>query len=285
MNDRRNFLKTASALAGAMVAGVAHATKAETAPPAPARVVASTPEHDMSAMPASWMGNDKIAMLLYPGFTALDLVGPQYFFASLMGATVQLVAKDRTPVMSDTGLAIMPTATLDECEPNLDVLFVPGSGVGVLNAMEDPTLVAFVADRGARAKWVTSVCTGSLLLARAGLLTGYRATGHWMARDVLADFGAIPVNERVVRDRNRMTGAGVSAGLDLGLTMTAELRDRAYAEGVQLLAEYAPAPPFNAGTPETAPKAVADLISGMFPGFVARAKRIARTMPATAKGG
>lgn len=137
----------------------------------------------------------------------------------------------------------------------------------------------------ARAKWVTSVCTGSLLLARAGLLTGYRATGHWVARDVLADFGAIPVNERVVRDRNRMTGAGVSAGLDLGLAMTAELRDRAYAEGVQLLAEYAPKPPFDAGTPDTAPKAVVEMIGGMFPGFIDRAKRIAREMPTTAKGG
>jgi putative intracellular protease/amidase len=284
MNNRRDFLRTATALAGALVAGAGHAANTETAPPTPARVV-STPEHDMSAMPPSWMGDDRIAMLLYPGFTALDLVGPQYFFASLMGANVQLVAKDRAPVMSDTGLAIVPTATLDECPADLDVLFVPGSGSGVLDAMEDPALVAFVADRGARAKWVTSVCTGSLLLARAGLLTGYRATGHWMARDVLADFGAIPVNERVVRDRNRMTGAGVSAGLDLGLAMTAELRDRAYAEGVQLLAEYAPEPPFDAGTPETAPKAVADLISGMFPGFVARAKRIARDMPAAAKGG
>jgi transcriptional regulator GlxA family with amidase domain len=202
-----------------------------------------------------------------------------------MGATVQLVAKERKPVMSDTGLAIVPTATLDECPADLDVLFVPGSGGGVLDAMEDTAVVAFVADRGARAKWVTSVCTGSLLLARAGLLTGYRATGHWVARDVLADFGAIPVNERVVRDRNRMTGAGVSAGLDLGLAMTAELRDRAYAEGVQLLAEYAPEPPFDAGTPETAPKAVVEMIGGMFPGFIQRAKRIARDMPAMTKGG
>jgi cyclohexyl-isocyanide hydratase len=281
MSNRRHFLKTATALAGALVAGAGQAGNADAPPP----TAEHPPEHHMSAMPASWMGKDQIAMLLYPGFTALDLVGPQYFFASLMGATVHLVAKDRTPVMSDTGLAIMPTATLEECPVDLDVLFVPGSGGGVLDAMEDAALVAFVADRGARAKWVTSVCTGSLLLARAGLLTGYRATGHWVARDVLADFGAIPVNERVVRDRNRMTGAGVSAGLDLGLAMTAELRDRAYAEGVQLLAEYAPQPPFDAGTPETAPKAVVEMIGGMFPGFVARAKRIARDMPATVKGG
>jgi cyclohexyl-isocyanide hydratase len=281
MSNRRHFLKTATVLAGAAIAGAAPAT-ATAGTPSPAS--AAPVEHDMTAMPASWMGKDRIAMLLYPGFTALDLVGPQYFFASLMGATVQLVAKDRAPVMSDTGLAIMPTATLDECPADLDVLFVPGSGGGVLDAMEDPALVAFVADRGARAKWITSVCTGSLLLARAGLLTGYRATGHWVARDVLADFGAIPVNERVVRDRNRMTGAGVSAGLDLGLAMTAELRDRSYAEGLQLLAEYAPEPPFDAGSPDTAPKAVVEMIGGMFPGFVERAKRIARDMPTT-KGG
>lgn len=281
MSNRRHFLKTTTALAAALVAGAGKAGNTD----APPSTTERASEHDMSAMPASWMGKDRIAMLLYPGFTALDLVGPQYFFASLMGATVQLVAKDRAPVISDTGLAIMPTATLDECPADLDVLFVPGSGGGVLDAMDDPALVAFVADRGTRAKWVTSVCTGSLLLARAGLLTGYRATGHWVARDVLADFGAIPVNERVVRDRNRMTGAGVSAGLDLGLAMTAELRDRSYAEGMQLLAEYAPKPPFNAGTPDTAPKAVVEMIGGMFPGFVERAKRIARDMPATTKGG
>lgn len=282
MTDRRTFLKSAGALAGALVAGGASAADA---PPAGApKPVEAPPDHDMSAMPASWMGKDQIAMLLYPGFTALDLVGPQYFFGSLMGATVRLVAKDRSPVMSDTGIAIVPTATLAECPADLDVLFVPGSGGGVLDAMEDPTLVAFVADRGSRAKWVTSVCTGSLLLARAGLLTGYRATGHWVARDVLADFGAIPVNERVVRDRNRMTGAGVSAGLDLGLAMTAVLRDRAYAESVQLLAEYAPKPPFDAGTPETASKETVALIGGMFPGFLERARRIARETRAASGG-
>jgi cyclohexyl-isocyanide hydratase len=146
MTNRRDFLKTATTLAGALVVGNGRAAATDTPPPA----ADAPPQHDMSAMPASWMGNDKIAMLLYPGFTALDLVGPQYFFASLMGANVQLVAKDRAPVMSDTGLAIMPTATLDECPADLDVLFVPGSGGGVLDAMEDPALVAFAADRGTR---------------------------------------------------------------------------------------------------------------------------------------
>lgn len=279
MTDRRTFLKTAGALAGTLVAGGASAagiphanTPASTAPPT---------EHDMSAMPASWMGRDRIAMLLYPGFTALDFVGPQYFFGNLMGASVQLVAKDRSPVTSDTGITIVPTATFAECPADLDVLFVPGSGTGVLDAMEDAATVGFLADRGARAKWVTSVCTGSLLLARAGLLTGYRATGHWVARDVLADFGAIPVDARVVRDRNRMTGAGVSAGLDLGLAMTAELRDRSYAEAIQLLAEYAPEPAFDAGTPQRAPKETVDLIASMFPGFLERAHRIAREASAT----
>lgn len=279
MTDRRTFLKTAGALAGTLVAGGASAAGI---PRADTPVSTEAPvEHDMSAMPASWMGKDRIAMLLYPGFTALDFVGPQYFFGNLMGATVQLVAKDRSPVTSDTGITIVPTATFTECPADLDVLFVPGSGKGVLDAMEDAATVGFLADRGARAKWVTSVCTGSLLLARAGLLTGYRATGHWVAREVLADFGAIPVNARVVRDRNRMTGAGVSAGLDLGLAMAAELRDRPYAEAIQLLAEYAPEPAFDAGTPERAPKETVALIAGMFPGFLERARRIARETSAS----
>jgi len=274
MTDRRTFLKTAGALAGTLVAGGASAAGVPHAD-TPASTEAPV-EHDMSAMPASWMGSDRIAMLLYPGFTALDFVGPQYFFGNLMGATVQLVAKDRSPVTSDTGITIVPTATFAECPADLDVLFVPGSGKGVLDAMEDAATVGFLADRGARAKWVTSVCTGSLLLARAGLLTGYRATGHWVAREVLAEFGAIPVDQRVVRDRNRMTGAGVSAGLDLGLAMAAELRDRSCAEAIQLLAEYAPEPAFDAGTPNRAPKDTVDLIAGMFPGFLERARRIAR---------
>jgi putative intracellular protease/amidase len=273
-NTRRDFLQ---ALAAASVMA-ASAGSARTANGSEAGIGAeSKPDHDMSAMPASWMGSDKIAMLLYPGFTALDLVGPQYMLGNLMGATLQLVARTRDPVMSDTQLAILPSATLDECVEDLDVLFVPGGSAGTLDAMEDETLVDFIADRGGRAKLVASVCTGSLLLGQAGLLKGYRATSHWVARDVLKAFGAIPVDARVVTDRNRVTGAGVSAGLDLGLSLIARLRDGAFAQAVQLLAEYAPQPPFAAGTPDTAPPEATKMIGGMFEGFVARAHRLAET--------
>lgn len=203
-------------------------------------------------------------MLLYPGMTALDFVGPQHMFAGLMGAKVHHIAKTMAPVVSDTQLAILPTVTLAKCPRDLDILFVPGGGAGTLAAMQDAQILAFLADRGGRAKLVSSVCTGSLLLGAAGLLQGYQATTHWATHTLLADVGATPVQARVVRDRNRITGAGVSAGLDLGLTIVGMLRDPAYAQTMQLLAEYAPEPPFNAGTPRTAPPAVSAMVADMF---------------------
>jgi cyclohexyl-isocyanide hydratase len=264
--DRRQFLQAAAA---ALAASPWLAQAAEPAAPA-------AEPHDMSAFPAHWHGQEQIAMLLYPGFTALDFVGPQYMLASLMGAKVQHVAATLDPVTSDTGLTFVPTLAMKDCPAELDLLFVPGGGQGTLDAMRDDALVAFLADRGRRAKWVTSVCTGSLLLGAAGLLKGYRATSHWIARDLLAEAGATPVDARVVRDRNRITGAGVSAGIDLGLTIVELLRDRLYAQSMQLLAEYAPEPPFNAGTPRTAPKEAVELMSGMFTGFVAGSRETLR---------
>jgi cyclohexyl-isocyanide hydratase len=226
-----------------------------------------TPGHDMSGMPASWSRPDSIAMLCYPRMTILDLIGPQYMFASLMGASVHLVAKTRDPITSDTGVTIVPSATFDECPRDLTVLFVPGGTDGTLAAMRDDATRDFVADRGSRARYVTSVCTGALVLGAAGLLEGYRATTHWAALETLPDFGATPIAERVVRDRNRITGAGVTAGLDFGLTMVAELRDEAYAQGVQLICEYDPAPPFNAGSTRTAPPEVKAMMEQMFVSF------------------
>lgn len=211
-------------------------------------------------------------MLLYPGMTSLDFVGPQHMFSSLMGAQVHHIAKSMAPVTSDSKLTLLPTTTLKRAPRDLDILFVPGGGDGTLAAMADPELLAFLADRGSRAKWVTSVCTGSLVLGAAGLLKGYKATSHWASRSLLKDAGAIETEGRVVRDRNRITGAGVSAGLDLGLTLVGMLRDQAYAETVQLLAEYAPEPPFNAGSPRTAPEAVKQMTEGMFPDFNERAR-------------
>ena len=207
----------------------------------------------MAAMPSGWVKPDQIAMLCYPGMTILDLIGPQYMFAALMGATVHLVGKTRDPMTSDTGVTILPTTTFAECPKDLTVLFAPGGTSGTLAAMRDDATRAFVADRGAHARYVTSVCTGALILGAAGLLKGYRATTHWAALETLTDCGATPVSERVVRDRNRITGAGVTAGLDFGLAMVAELRDPVYAQGVQLGCEYDPQPPFHAGSTRTAP--------------------------------
>ena len=221
----------------------------------------SKPPHEMpdtgpvmSKVP--WMGNEQIAMLIYPGITALDLIGPHSMFGSLMGAKIHIVAKSLDPVTSDTGVVITPDATFDNCPRDLTVLFTPGGTDGTLAAAADAETLAFMADRGARAKYVTSVCSGSLILGAAGLLKGYKATSHWSCRDALAGFGAVPTDARVVRDRNRVTGAGVTAGLDFGLSMVAELRDRTYAECTQLVAQYDPQPPFNAGSMKTAPAAV-----------------------------
>lgn len=232
--------------------------------------------HDMSSMPASWYGSEKIAFLAYPEFTALDLVGPHYMLANLMGATTYIVAKTRDPVASDMKLTIVPSATFDECPADLDIICVPGGTRGTLAAMEDEQTIAFLKDRGARAKYITSVCTGSLVLGAAGLLKGYKATSHWDTRDILRDLGAEPVNERVVIDRNRITGAGVTAGLDFGLTLVARLRDRQYAEGLQLMAEYAPAPPFNSGTPTTASQSNVDMIRAMTESFKADVRAAAK---------
>lgn len=271
--SRRGFGEAAlAALASTLRLGRAHANDAG-AKQAPS---AAAPGHDMSGMPASWHGSEKIAFLIYPKFTALDMVGPHYMLGSLMGSTTYIVAKDNDPVMSDMKLNFLPSATFETCPADLDIICVPGGAEGTLAAMEDEATIAFLRDRGARAKYITSVCTGSLVLGAAGLLKGYKATSHWVARDLLKDFGAEPIDQRVVIDRNRITGAGVTAGLDFGLTLVAKLRDDSYAQSLQLLAEYAPAPPFNAGTPATAPAASKELMTSMFAGFVETARETAR---------
>ena len=232
--------------------------------------------------PTFWSRNDQIAMLVYPKMTVLDLIGPQYMFALLQGADVHLVAKSLSPVESDTGVTVTPTITFKDCPKHLTVLFAPGGSdagsEGVFAAMEDADTRAFMADRGSRATYVTSVCTGSLILGAAGLLKGYKATSHWAAREALADFGAIPTDARVVRDRNRITGAGVTAGLDFGLQMAAVLRDPNYAQCMQLMCEYDPHPPFHAGTLHSAPAAVQSTMTALLSGFTAsahaRAKRL-----------
>lgn len=226
-----------------------------------------------------WIGHEQIAMLMYPGMTVMDLIGPHSMFAGMMGATIHLVAKTLDPVTSDAGVTITPTATFETCPRDLTVLFTPGGTDGTLAAAVDPATLAFMADRGARATYVTSVCSGSLILGKAGLLKGYRATSHWSCRDALAGFGAIPTEARVVRDRNRITGAGVTAGLDFGLTMVAEMRDRTYAECCQLMGEYDPDPPFHAGSLKTAPPEVRKPMEELIAGFKQQALALAATGP------
>jgi putative intracellular protease/amidase len=263
--ERRAFNRVLAALAAGSLSGAGTAATAQT----------EQPGHEMSHVPPEWKGNEQIALLAYPQFTILDLIGPQYMFANLMGATVHIVAKTRDPVMSDTRVAIVPTTTFDECPRDLDILFVPGGTTGTLAAMQDPATIAFLTDRSARAKLVTSVCTGSLVLGAAGLLRGYEATSHWVTLDILPLFGATPSRARVVTDRNRITGAGVTAGLDFGLSLVERLRGVEYAKAVQLLAEYDPAPPLDAGTPAKAGPEVTKLLTDMFVGFVAEARAVA----------
>jgi transcriptional regulator GlxA family with amidase domain len=248
-------------------AGAPLAAAATTTPPP-----AATPERPTALA----RGTERIALLIYPGFTALDLFGPHNMLAGLRPARMDLVSATREPVVTDTGVSVLPSATFTDIAPGLDVLFVPGGSLGTLAAMKNEALLAFVAQQGAAARYVTSVCTGALVLGAAGLLRGYRATTHWAAMEALAAFGATPVGARVVADRNRITGAGVSAGLDFGLQLVATFRDRAYAERVQLAAEYDPQPPFDAGSPAKAtPESLARL-RALYAPFAAEALRIGR---------
>ena len=196
----------------------------------------------------------QIGILIFPRVQQLDLTGPYEVFASMPAAHVHLVWKDRSAITSATGLVLAPTMTFGEC-PTLDVLCIPGGG-GINALLEDAEVLDFVRTHGARARYVTSVCTGSLVLGAAGLLRGRRATTHWLSHDFLEKFGAIPVHERVVRDGNLITAGGVTAGIDFGLAVVAELAGQAEAEAIQLALEYAPQPPFRAGTPDEAPPAV-----------------------------
>jgi cyclohexyl-isocyanide hydratase len=191
-----------------------------------------------------------IGILIFPAVTQLDATGPAQVLARTPGATLHMIWKTRDPVKTDAGFSIVPTTTFAEC-PQLDVICIPG-GAGQIDLMNDAETLAFVAAQGAKARYVTSVCTGSLVLGAAGLLNGYKSACHWASRDLLTAFGAIPVAERVVRDRNRLSGGGVTAGIDFGLTLLAELAGDEVAQSVQLGLEYDPQPPFQSGSPEKA---------------------------------
>lgn len=191
-----------------------------------------------------------IGLLVFPKLTQLDLTGPLQVFSRVPGAQVHLIWKRIEPVPSDAVLALLPTITYAD-SPQLDVICVPG-GIGTDDMVNDTETLDFLRAQARGARYITSVCTGSLVLGAAGLLDGYRATTHWSAIDHLARFGATPVKTRVCTDRNRITGGGVTAGIDFALTLAAELADRTTAEMIQLTLEYNPAPPFNAGSPESA---------------------------------
>ena len=188
-----------------------------------------------------------VVMLLYPRLTQLDLTGPYEVLARFEELTLHLVWKNLDPVTDSGGLRLLPTRTFADC-PKADILFVPG-GPGQISLMEDAEVLAFLRRQATGADYVTSVCTGSLVLAAAGLLTGYRATCHWLSLDQLGFFGVVPVKERVVIDRNRVTGAGVTSGIDFALTLAARLFGEERAKRVQLGMEYDPKPPFIGGTP------------------------------------
>lgn len=192
-----------------------------------------------------------IGIVLFPNVTQLDVTGPYEVFARMPATDVHLVAATLAPIRSEHGLAIVPELTFDTV-PRLDVICVPG-GIGVNAAMESETLLAFLQRQASDARYVTSVCTGALVLGAAGLLQGYRATTHWLSLELLPLFGAHPVDQRIVIDRNRITGGGVTAGIDFGLVIASELRGAAVAREIQLMIEYSPSPPYGAGSPSAAP--------------------------------
>jgi cyclohexyl-isocyanide hydratase len=205
------------------------------------------------------MASVTVGLVLFPDLTQLDLTGPYEVFVRMPTTKVHLIAASPEPIRSEHGLTIIPDATFDQVGP-LDIICVPG-GVGVNRMMEDETLLRFLQAQAQCARYITSVCTGALLLGAAGLLRGYRATTHWLSLDLLPLFGARPVDERVVIDRNRITGGGVTAGIDFGLVVAAQLFGPTVAQEIQLMIEYNPDPPFNSGSRKTAPRGVVENVA------------------------
>jgi cyclohexyl-isocyanide hydratase len=200
----------------------------------------------------------QIGLVIFPRVTQLDLTGPVQVFSSVPGAKVHLIWKRLEPVVTDSVLVLTPTVSFADC-PQLDVICVPG-GVGTDDMINNEEMLDFLRRQAVGAKYLTSVCTGSLVLGAAGLLRGYRATTHWTAMDFLREFGATPAKTRVCVDRNRITGGGVTAGIDFALTLVSIMVDRRTAEAIQLRLEYNPAPPFNSGSPDTAPPEILALM-------------------------
>ena len=282
--NRRSFSRIAASLgftallggarnaASREVTGSSHAPSSSTSPQNLEELEA---EHmAMMSKYSSFMTGPKltIGMVVYPGMFLMDLIGPLTVFEALMNREIHLLWKNLDPVndVRSDGTAyipIRPTTAFKDCPKNLDVLFVPGGVPGTFVMMEDPDVVGFLAEQGKTARYITSVCTGSLILGAAGLLNGYRATSYWSMIDVLKEFGATPARGRVVVDRNRITGGGVTAGIDFGLKIVGELRSPEYAQAVQLYLEYDPSPAYSAGSPLKAPARVREFIQSMFGGL------------------
>jgi cyclohexyl-isocyanide hydratase len=214
------------------------------------KLTAPTIRHQHDAYNRFMTNPLQIGFLVFPDVTQLDLTGPAQVLSRVPGARVHLAWKTLEPLKTDVGFSLNPTTSFADCPP-LDVLCVPG-GMGVVGQINDAETLAFLRQQGASARYVTSVCNGSLLLGAAGLLQGYRSTCHWMWRHYLTQFGAEPVAARVVRDRNRLSGAGVTSGIDFAFTLATELAGEEAARMIQLGLEYDPQPPLDSGSPEKA---------------------------------
>jgi cyclohexyl-isocyanide hydratase len=268
--DRREF-----ALGSAALLGLAwNQADAETPPPGYTVMDMGGIKHFVPPKP------EQIAMLIYPGMTALDLIGPQQAFGYMMGAKVDLVWKTLDPIVTDTNVKITPTATFQDLNGSVDLLFVPGGGKGTVALMTDAPVIDFLAEKGKTARWVTSVCSGSLVLGAAGLLKGYRATSHWSVRNILTTLGAELAPGRYVEDRNRITAGGVTAGIDFGLFLAGKLRGEDYGRALELMLEYDPHPPFHSGTPASAPANVTKTITQMYAPLNQAAESAANTAKA-----
>lgn len=272
--SRRDMLRLLALASATSAFAPPTLTAAET--PAPSKTNSPLHIHPQQQLQ---MGSEQIAILVYPEFTALDALGPHYFLAGMMGATVRFVAKTLDPVpcegASKGGFCVKPHLTFADCPEQLDLLLVPGGLTGTFAAIEDKATIKFLQSRAAKTKLVGSVCTGSLVLGAAGLLKGRKATSHWQMLEVLKTVGATPVAERIVFDgTDRVTAAGVSAGLDLGLELVRRYRGDFYAKGMQLLGEYDPHPAFpTGGNPKTADPTAVNMLNVMHAPLLDRFKQ------------
>ncbi len=220
----------------------------------------------------------QIGSLLFDRLDQIDLTGPFEVFSRIPNSTYRVFGKNTAPLRDLRGLRMMADATLAEA-PQLDLVHIPG-GFGQEALMDDEEVLGWIRDQAAGARCVFSVCTGALICGAAGLLQGRRATTHWASMDLFPYFGATPVNARVVADGNMVFAAGVTSGIDGALRVAADLRGDEVAQGIQLAIAYAPEPPFNSGTPETAPPAVLERAKELMRQITEQRERTARRIAA-----